>query len=157
MGGSEVGGMDFYVQKAKLFAFETAKRSQEIATQAAKLSQDLATETAKRSKELAIDVTKKADQLKAYAGDLTPAISAPIGPAAPPLPSEEELEEYGITPELQEFAKGLTIKTFRDFPVDGPDGESQLCHFTVSYARPDNADGPVVTTCSRVQSRLPQI
>ncbi|CAM6129397.1 unnamed protein product [Calypogeia fissa] len=123
--------MDFYVQKAKLFAFETAKRSQEIATQAAKISQELATETAKRSKELAtetaklskelaIDVTKRADQLKAYAGDLTPGV--PRGPAAPPQPSEEELEEYGITQELREFAKGLTIKTFKDFPIDGPDG-----------------------------------
>jgi hypothetical protein len=146
----ETADMDFYWQKARLFAVETAKKSQDIASQAAKLSQDLATETAKRSKELAtetakiskelatetakrskelaLDVSKKADQLKTYAGDQLkiPSNAASKGPGGiPPPPSDEELEEYGITPALREFVKGLTIKTFMDFPVDGPDGKFQ--------------------------------
>ncbi|KAL3696962.1 hypothetical protein R1sor_011038 [Riccia sorocarpa] len=114
--------MDLFLQKAKVFALDAAKKSQELANQAAKMSQELATETAKRSKELAVDVSKKADQLKAYAGELTPVIaSKAIAVTATPnsgKPTEEELLEYGITPELREFVQGLTIKTFRDFPLE---------------------------------------
>ncbi|KAL2643831.1 hypothetical protein R1flu_011418 [Riccia fluitans] len=114
--------MDLFLQKAKVFALDAAKKSQELANQAAKMSQELATETAKRSKELAVDVSKKADQLKAYAGELTPVIgskAAVVSAASNPgKPTEEELLEYGITPELREFVQGLTIKTFRDFPLE---------------------------------------
>lgn len=60
--------MDLFLQKARYFAQETAKKSQEIAMEAAKLSQDLAQEMAKRSRELShdfvIEASKKADQIK---------------------------------------------------------------------------------------------
>lgn len=118
--------MDLFLQKARYFAQETAKKSQEIAMEAAKLSQDLAQETAKRSRELShdfvIEATKKADQIKTLANEISPAIvgrAIPDGAVSPTLaPSEQELEEFGITPELREFVKGLTIRTFRDFPLE---------------------------------------
>ncbi|KAF5202179.1 Bsd domain-containing protein [Thalictrum thalictroides] len=65
--------MDFW-QRARTFAEETAKRSQELTLEAAKRSQeftigsskisDLVSETAKKSKEIAAEATKKADQIK---------------------------------------------------------------------------------------------
>ncbi|KAG6554275.1 hypothetical protein Mapa_004191 [Marchantia paleacea] len=123
--------MDLFLQKAKVFALDAAKKSQELANQAAKMSQELATETAKRSKEIAIDVTKKADQLKVYAGELTPVIASKAAAAAgtgtptPVKPSEDELLEFGITPELREFVQGLTIKTFRDFPLESTEAAKE--------------------------------
>jgi hypothetical protein len=130
--------MEMFIQKAKLFAQETAKKSQEIAMEAAKLSQDLAQETAKRSRELShdfvVEASKKADQIKTLANELSPGMVARgvIPNAAPLMPSEEELEEYGITPELREFVKGLTIRTFRDFPLEESNCESPilLCAFS---------------------------
>ena len=38
------------------------------------------------------------------------------------LPSDGELRKYGITTELREFVRDLTISTFQDFPADGFDG-----------------------------------
>lgn len=121
-----VVAMDLFLQRARHFAQETAKKSQEIAMEAAKLSQDLAQETAKRSRELShdfvIEATKKADQIKTLANELSPAIvgrAIPDGAVSATLaPSEQELDEFGITPELREFVKGLTIRTFRDFPLE---------------------------------------
>ncbi|XP_024391475.1 uncharacterized protein [Physcomitrium patens] len=118
--------MDFFFQKARYFAQETAKKSQEIAMEAAKLSQDLAQETAKRSRELShdlvVEASKKADQIKTLATELSPTIvgrAIPSGVSTPTAaPTEEELKDYGITPELREFVKGLTIRTFRDFPLE---------------------------------------
>jgi hypothetical protein len=119
--------MDLFVQKARIFAQETAKKSQEIAIEAAKLSQELALETAKRSREIShdfvVEATKKADQIKTLASELSPGMGIVVrgggGTSDAPLqPSEKELEEYGITPELREFVKGLTIRTFRDFPLE---------------------------------------
>ncbi|CAK9868053.1 unnamed protein product [Sphagnum jensenii] len=119
--------MDLFVQKARIFAQETAKKSQEIAKEAAKLSQELALETAKRSMEIShdfvVEATKKADQIKTLASELSPGMGIAVRPGgatsdAALQPSEKELEEYGITPELREFVKGLTIRTFRDFPLE---------------------------------------
>lgn len=103
--------------------------------EAAKLSQDLAQETAKRSRELShdfvIEASKKADQIKTLANELSPAIvgrAIPDGAVSPTLaPSEQELEEFGITPELREFVKGLTIRTFRDFPLEESNCEFSNC------------------------------
>lgn len=74
------------------------------------------------SHDFVVEASKKADQIKTLAGEISPAIvgrAIPNGAPAPTLaPSEEELEEFGITPELREFVKGLTIRTFRDFPLE---------------------------------------
>ncbi|XP_024537327.1 uncharacterized protein LOC9649146 [Selaginella moellendorffii] len=102
--------MDLLFEKARDLAQETAKKSQDFAKEAAKFSQELALETAKKSKELAVEATKRADQIKAFAtAELSP------GSVTPPSPSQEELETYGITPELREFVKTFTIRTFRDY------------------------------------------
>uniref|UniRef100_A0A0D6QXQ9 BSD domain-containing protein n=1 Tax=Araucaria cunninghamii TaxID=56994 RepID=A0A0D6QXQ9_ARACU len=122
--------MDSWFQKARDFAQEAAKKSQELAKEAAKLSQEIAVETAKKSKEIAEEATKKADQIKieaakkadqlkteafkSLAGENPP--SAPKKSSAPPQP--EDLQTYGVTDELREFVKGLTLDTFKDFPLD---------------------------------------
>ncbi|KAG0466386.1 hypothetical protein HPP92_017966 [Vanilla planifolia] len=134
--------MDLW-QRAKVFAEEAAKRaeeaakrSQELTKGAAKFSQEFVSETAKKSKELAAEATKaadqiknealrRADQIKALAGDIPIPVSVLTSPTAGSSAYAEpspDLERFGITDELKEFVRGLTINTFRDFPMeDEPD------------------------------------
>lgn len=136
---SPPAAMDLW-ERARAFAGEAAKRSQELSAEAAKRSSALVTETAKKSKEIfsetasksreiAAEATKQADllagQIKHLASDL-PVPSIPPIPAIPPIaataasePDAAELERYGITDDLREFVKGMTISTFRDFPLQG--------------------------------------
>ncbi|XP_074583690.1 uncharacterized protein LOC141839762 [Curcuma longa] len=134
--------MDLW-QMARGFAEEAAKRSQEISKEAARRSQELTlgaarfsqefvSETAKKSKEIAAEAAKRADlirsealraadQIKTLAVDMpVPSIPSTLiqesDAAAPPQP-ESELEKFGITEELREFVRGITIDTFRDFPM----------------------------------------
>ncbi|KAG6472781.1 hypothetical protein ZIOFF_070259 [Zingiber officinale] len=136
--------MDLW-QMAKGFAEEAAKRSQEISKEAARRSQELTvgaarfsqefvSETAKKSKEIAAEAAKGADLIRSEAlraADQikTLAVSMPVPSipstliqesdvAAPPQ-LESELEKFGITKELREFVRGITIDTFRDFPMQG--------------------------------------
>ncbi|XP_074587609.1 uncharacterized protein LOC141843447 isoform X2 [Curcuma longa] len=133
--------MDLW-QKAKVFAEEAAKRSQEISKEAAKRSQELTqgaarfsqefvSETAKKSKEMAAEAAKKADlirsealraadQIKTIAIDIPIPIASALVPGssaavAPDLASD--LDRFGVTQELKEFVQGLQISTFRDFPM----------------------------------------
>lgn len=119
--------MDSWFQIARDFAQEAAKKSQDLAKEAAKLSQEIAAETAKKSKEIAVEATKKADQIKieaskradqfkSLAGEISPSI-AKKSVFSPPTPAQD-LEKYGVTDELREFVKGLTLDTFKDFPLD---------------------------------------
>lgn len=119
--------MDSWFQIARDFAQEAAKKSQELAKEAAKLSQEIASETAKKSKEIAVEATKKADQIKieaskradqfkSFAGEISPSIANKSVSSTPPSP--QDLEKYGVTDELREFVKGLTLDTFKDFPLD---------------------------------------
>lgn len=119
--------MDSWFQKARDFAQEAAKKSQELAKEAAKFSQEIAVETAKKSKEIAVEATKKADQIKTEASKLKPISFAGdiIKPASPkkslgnlPSPPPDDLEKYGVTDELREFVRGLTLDTFKEFPID---------------------------------------
>ncbi|KAJ4961021.1 hypothetical protein NE237_020931 [Protea cynaroides] len=137
--------MDFW-EKARSFAEEAAKRSQEITKEAAKKSQeftigsskisDIVSETAKRSKEIAAEATKKADQIKIEAfkrADQIKSLAEGISPQIPvsaislidsssTAPSSSDLEKFGVTNELREFVKGITLGTFRDFPMqDDPE------------------------------------
>ncbi|XP_042502397.1 uncharacterized protein LOC122079753 isoform X2 [Macadamia integrifolia] len=133
--------MDFW-EKARSFAEEAAKRSQEFTIEAAKKSQeltrgapkisDIVSETAKRSKEIAVEATKKADQIKTEAlkrADQIKSLAEGISPQIPvPVislidsssadPSSSDLEKFGVTDELREFAKGITLGTFKDFPME---------------------------------------
>ncbi|XP_008809676.2 uncharacterized protein LOC103721301 [Phoenix dactylifera] len=138
--------MDLW-EKARVFAGEAAKRSQELTIGAAKFSQEFVSETAKKSKELAAEATKKADlirseafraadQIKTLAVDLP---SLPISPLVPGgsavLDPAWDLERFGITEELREFVKGITLSTFRDFPMEDEPEMSEVP--TVSNVRQD--------------------
>ncbi|XP_043715701.1 uncharacterized protein LOC122664077 [Telopea speciosissima] len=150
--------MDFW-EKARSFAEEAAKKSQEITKEAAKKSQeltigaskisDIVSETAKRSKEIAAEATKKADQIKIEAlkrADQIKSLAEGISPQIPVSaislidsssadPSPSDFEKFGVTDELREFVKGITLGTFRDFPMeDEPEITDVL---TVSNVRQD--------------------
>ncbi|XP_021731057.1 uncharacterized protein LOC110697967 [Chenopodium quinoa] len=145
--------MDFW-SKARSFAEEAAKRSQELTIEAAKRSQeltstiggtsriaDIVSETAKRSKELAAEASnhikaealKRADQIKSLS------LLDPSNPLADSFQkqevSPEELEKFGITDELREFVKEITLNTFQDFPL--PDDAPVSDVPTVSNVRQD--------------------
>ncbi|KAL4566447.1 hypothetical protein LXL04_030562 [Taraxacum kok-saghyz] len=139
---------------------EAAKRSQELTKEAAKRSQeftigssrlsDIVMEASKRSKEIAAEASKKADLIKVEAlkradqiKSQIPSTSAAISqlvvdssaPAQPGGTSPADLEKFGITEELREFVKEITINTFRDFPLED---DSQISDIpTVSNVRQD--------------------
>ncbi|KAJ0986862.1 hypothetical protein J5N97_005218 [Dioscorea zingiberensis] len=153
--------MDLW-QRARLFAEEAAKKSQEISIEAAKRSQELTkgaarfsqefvSETAKKSKELAAEASKKADsikiealkradQIKALAGEIplpigsTASAGSGSGSSVAPDP-QADLERFGITDELREFVKGITLSTFRNFPMEDEPEMSEVP--TVSNVRQD--------------------
>ncbi|KAF3438009.1 hypothetical protein FNV43_RR20765 [Rhamnella rubrinervis] len=125
--------MEFW-QKARSFAEEAAKRSLELSMEAAKKSQeltlgtskfyDIVSETAKRSKEIAAEASKRAEQIryealkeadkiKHLADRVAPSITEPSAETI-----EKDLETFGITEELRDFVKGITLSTFRDFPLE---------------------------------------
>ncbi|GAB4845352.1 hypothetical protein Ancab_038760 [Ancistrocladus abbreviatus] len=143
--------------KARSFAQEAAKRSQELTMEAAKRSQeftiggsrlsDIVSETAKRSKELAAVASKRADQIKLEALTRADQIkSLPLVDSSSfsllsslksdNSVSEGELEKFGVTDELREFVEEITMNTFQDFPL------------------PDDAPMSDVPTVSNVQQDL---
>ncbi|XP_078443143.1 uncharacterized protein LOC144712728 isoform X2 [Wolffia australiana] len=151
--------MDLW-EKAKAFAGEAAKRSQEISVEAARKSQELTkgasklqefvSETAKKSKEFAVEASKKADQIKveamkradqikSLAGEIPMTIQPLVQglplPMAEPTAQSADLERFGITEELREFVKEITLSTFRDFPMEDEPEISEVP--TVSNVRQD--------------------
>uniref|UniRef100_A0A803N364 BSD domain-containing protein n=1 Tax=Chenopodium quinoa TaxID=63459 RepID=A0A803N364_CHEQI len=145
--------MDFW-SKARSFAEEAAKRSQELTIEAAKRSQeltstiggtsriaDIVSETAKRSKELAAEASnhikaealKRADQIKSLS--LLDPSNLPSDSSQTKEVSPEELQKFGITDELREFVKEITLNTFQDFPL--PDDAPVSDVPTVSNVRQD--------------------
>ncbi|KAK1384194.1 BSD domain-containing protein [Heracleum sosnowskyi] len=123
--------MEFW-QRARRFAEDAAKRSQELTIQAARRSQeefsigssklsDIVSEAMKRSKEIASDLIKveaikRADQMKLQIPTL-------------------DLETFGVTEELRDFVKDITINTFKDFPIQDDSEVSDIP--TVSNIRQD--------------------
>ncbi|KAK7347376.1 hypothetical protein VNO80_21906 [Phaseolus coccineus] len=79
--------------RARSFAEEASKRSNDLSLGASKLS-DIITET---TKEIAAQASKHLPQ--------------------PFLINDVDLHRFGITEELREFVKGITITTFEDFPL----------------------------------------
>ncbi|KAK2350268.1 hypothetical protein QL285_098382 [Trifolium repens] len=80
--------------KARSFAEETAKQSQqEISTSAPKFTEIIAETT----KEIAAQ--------------------ASIHLAEPSFNKDADLQSFGITEEFREFVKGITVTTFCDFPL----------------------------------------
>ncbi|XP_039020217.1 uncharacterized protein LOC120151984 [Hibiscus syriacus] len=114
--------MDFW-NKARSFAEEAAKRSSELSTGPAKLG-DIVTDAMKRSKEIAAEASKRAEEIKAEAAKqaefikslLAEGVTPPENPESLVEP-EKELERFGITEELRDFVKGITMSTFQDFPL----------------------------------------
>ncbi|KAJ4754165.1 BSD domain containing protein [Rhynchospora pubera] len=155
--------MDLW-QRARSFAEEAAKKSQEFSKEAAKRSQELtqgasrllssefAAEATKKSKELAVEATKKADLLAGQIKTLASDIPVPAIPAIPAIPAqlsavvtgspvavvpepETDLEVFGVTEDLREFVRGLTMNTFRDFPLQDEPEMAEVP--TVSNVRQD--------------------
>ncbi|CDO98542.1 unnamed protein product [Coffea canephora] len=125
--------MDFW-QRARSFAEEAAKRSQEltngisssklsdVVSEASKRSMEIAAEASKKSKEIAAEALKRADQIKSQLPPAAVALSNLVDTstqaATPPAVSAADLEKFGVTDELREFVQSITMNTFRDFPLE---------------------------------------
>lgn len=122
-------------KRSQEFTKEAAKRSQEFTIGSSKIS-DLVIEASKRSKEIVVEASKKADLIKIEAlkradqiKSQIPSTSAAFSQLVDSSPSSstaanggdtpEDLEKFGITDDLREFVKEITINTFRDFPLEG--------------------------------------
>ncbi|GAU32572.1 hypothetical protein TSUD_218300 [Trifolium subterraneum] len=140
--------MEDFWKRAKTFAEEAAKKSQSITTSSATSRiADLVSETTKKSKELAAEASKKAeeiktaairqaDQIKSFSDNISipPQFSAIAAAATAtatstvlpsPPPQEEDFERFGVTDDLRSFVQGLTSTTFKHFPVNSDESESE--------------------------------
>ncbi|KAG6404083.1 hypothetical protein SASPL_136322 [Salvia splendens] len=126
--------MDIW-NRARSFAEEAAKKSQELRqTIAAANLSDVVSEASKRSKELASEALKRADQITAQIPPAAAAITNLVDSASSkPGIDAADLEKYGVTDELREFVKEITINTFQDFPLE--ETYSTLKRFMRSLAR----------------------
>ncbi|XP_055827995.1 uncharacterized protein LOC129896181 [Solanum dulcamara] len=148
--------MDLW-HKARSFAEEAAKRSQEFTIEAAKRTQELsigsstlseavseaskrskeiAAEASKRSKEIVAEASKRADQIKFQIPALSSLVDYSTSPqtvSAAPTPAD--LEKFGVTDDLREFVKGITRNTFQNFQLKDESEMSQIP--TVSNIRQD--------------------
>ncbi|KAL1541707.1 hypothetical protein AAHA92_25896 [Salvia divinorum] len=111
--------MDIW-NRARSFAEEAARKSQELRqTIAAANLSDVVSEASKRSKELAAEALKRADQITAQIPPAAAAITNLVDSASSkPGIDAADLEKYGVTDELREFVKEITINTFQDFPLE---------------------------------------
>ncbi|GMI95220.1 hypothetical protein like AT1G26300 [Hibiscus trionum] len=132
--------MDFW-NKARSFAEEASRRSSELSIGPAKLG-DIVTDAMKRSREIAAEASKRAEEIKAEAAKQAELIKSSLaeGVALPetpesPVERDKELERFGITEELRDFVKGITMSTFQDFPL--PDDSPMSDVPTVSNVRQD--------------------
>ncbi|KAL6177963.1 hypothetical protein ACLB2K_049484 [Fragaria x ananassa] len=88
-----------------------------------------------RSREIiAAEASKRADHIKLLAADAF-APSLPQPPAAESKEEQKELEAFGITEELRDFANGITLVTLKDFPI--PDDTKFSDVPTVTNVRQD--------------------
>ncbi|KAF6169143.1 hypothetical protein GIB67_038640 [Kingdonia uniflora] len=133
--------MDFW-QRAKNFAEEATKRSQQLTQETISRSQhltigsskisDLVSEATKKADQIKIEAFKRADQFKSLAEGYSPSLESNPSPS----PSPEELQEFGVTDDLREFVTGITISTFKDFPIEQDEPEMADVA-TVSNVRQD--------------------
>ncbi|XP_060204905.1 uncharacterized protein LOC132632822 [Lycium barbarum] len=142
--------MDLW-EKARSFAEEAAKRSHDFTIEAAKRTHigssklsDVVSEASKRSmeiaaeasKEIVAEASKRADQIKFQiptAATLTSLVDTSSSSTETASPAD--LDKFGVTDDLREFVKGITINTFQNFPLQD---ESQMSDIpTVSNVRQD--------------------
>lgn len=110
-------------KRSKEFAAEASKKSKEIAVEASKRSKEIAVEASKRADQIKVDALKRAEQIKfqipsAAFSNIVDS-SPPPTQTASPAPTPADLEKFGVTDDLREFVKGITINTFQDFPLEG--------------------------------------
>ncbi|KAL0430005.1 UNVERIFIED_CONTAM: hypothetical protein Sradi_0626500 [Sesamum radiatum] len=138
--------MDFW-QRARTFAEEAAKKSQEltqglssanisdVVLEASKRSKELAAEASKMSKEFAAEALKRADQITAQIPPPALVLTNLVDSAQKGGNEVDDLETFGVTEELREFVTGITTDTFRDFPLEDVSEVSNVP--TVSNVRQD--------------------
>ncbi|XP_070048440.1 uncharacterized protein [Nicotiana tomentosiformis] len=137
-------------KRSKEFAVEASKRSKEIAVEASKRSKEIAVEATKRADVIVSEASKRADQIKVDALKRAEQIKFQIPSAAlshivdsssaapqtaSSAPTLADLEKFGVTDDLREFVKGITINTFQDFPLEDDSVISDIP--TVSNVRQD--------------------
>ncbi|XP_010318883.1 uncharacterized protein [Solanum lycopersicum] len=151
--------MDLWL-KARSFAEEAAKRSQEFTVEAAKRTQELsigsaklsdivseaskrskeiAAQASKRSKEIVAEASKRADQIKFQipaAAALSSLVDSSTSPqTASAITTPADLEKFGVTDDLREFVKGITRDTFQNVQLQD---ESEMSDIpTVANIRQD--------------------
>lgn len=122
-------------KRSKEFAAEASKRSKEIAVEASKRSKEIAAEASKRADVIVSEASKRADQIKVDAlkraeqikfqipsaalSHIVDSSPSPTTQTASPAPTPADLLKFGVTDDLREFVKGITINTFQDFPLEG--------------------------------------
>nr|XP_033516049.1 uncharacterized protein LOC104111813 [Nicotiana tomentosiformis] len=127
-------------KRSQEFTKEAVKRSQEltidVVSEASKRSKEIAAEASKRSKEIVVEASRRADQIKAASlSQLVDSSSSTSPQSALDAPSVAELDKFGVTNELREFVKGISMNTFPEFPLQD---ESQMSDIpTVSNVRQD--------------------
>ncbi|KAL0424874.1 UNVERIFIED_CONTAM: hypothetical protein Sradi_1022200 [Sesamum radiatum] len=138
--------MDFW-QRARTFAEEAAKKSQEltqglssanisdVVSEASKRSKELAAEASKMSKEFAAEALKRADQITAQIPPPAVVLTNLVDSSQKGGNEADDLETFGVTEELREFVTGITTDTFRDFPLEDVSEVSDVP--TVSNVRQD--------------------
>ncbi|XP_075491707.1 uncharacterized protein LOC142529899 [Primulina tabacum] len=104
-------------KRSKEFATEASKRSKEIATEASKRSKEFANEASKKSKEFAVEALKRANQLTAQIPTAATVLTN-IVDSSQKGNEAADLDKYGITDDLRDFIRGITICTFQDFPLE---------------------------------------
>lgn len=110
----------------KEIAEHATKRTKELAEETARQSKILAEEASRRSRILADEAVKKAEEYKVLVKEFT---LTSLTEKKNDTTSEEELKDYGITSELREFVKSLTLDTFKGFPLEDGDVESVIQAF----------------------------
>ncbi|MED6110175.1 hypothetical protein PIB30_040592 [Stylosanthes scabra] len=95
--------------RARSIAEEAAKRSHDLSFRVSKLSQEFAAQAS----ELSAQAIKRADHIKLLALPDSATSTAP----SPSMDPDLDLDAFGITDHLREFISGITVSTFRDFPL----------------------------------------
>eukprot|EP00239_Pterosperma_sp_CCMP1384_P003968 CAMPEP_0197848270 /NCGR_PEP_ID=MMETSP1438-20131217/8112_1 /TAXON_ID=1461541 /ORGANISM="Pterosperma sp., Strain CCMP1384" /LENGTH=326 /DNA_ID=CAMNT_0043460427 /DNA_START=136 /DNA_END=1113 /DNA_ORIENTATION=- len=118
-------------------AQEAAKRAQERAAEASKEAQIKAQQIADEIKEkgagqVLVDNTAAAQESAQHSFKV---LFARNEDSVEPPPTIEELTEYGITEEVLEFVRGLTVQTFRDFPSPAEEKPVKMTSWQENHCR----------------------
>mmetsp|Transcript_8023 Transcript_8023/g.29656 ORF Transcript_8023/g.29656 Transcript_8023/m.29656 type:complete len:325 (+) Transcript_8023:209-1183(+) len=87
-----------------------------------KVAKDAQDKATKLSEEAKATLSSKAQEAQASFNSTLAQIQSEIATTGDPEtelgpPKEEELLSYGVTPDHREFVRGISIRTFRDFPL----------------------------------------